>query len=126
MRGACSLGAGVLGQPLWSPDGNWLLVSWADANQWVFVRPTGHALVTTASVARRFNPGATGAGTDPAAVGWAPQESIRFRSTSRPPSTSAETTNTATITTRACALAVALCPGFHVGNTDVVGDLRRA
>jgi dipeptidyl aminopeptidase/acylaminoacyl peptidase len=30
-----------LGQVSWSPDGNWLLVSWPAADQWIFVRATG-------------------------------------------------------------------------------------
>ena len=65
-------GAGVPGELAWSPDGRWLLVALPDANQWVFVRPDGRRLVTTASVAQQFDPGATTSGRFPRLGGWAP------------------------------------------------------
>jgi hypothetical protein len=34
-------GTGVFGQAQWSPDRRWLLVTWATADQWVFVRTEG-------------------------------------------------------------------------------------
>jgi hypothetical protein len=42
--------AGVgLRQAAWSPDGQWLLVSWPAANQWVFLRAGGHPRIVAVS-----------------------------------------------------------------------------
>lgn len=43
----------------WSPDGTRLLVSWPEADQWLFLRPHGGRLVAVANIARQFSPGAT-------------------------------------------------------------------
>ena len=34
-------GAGRFTDVEWSPDGRWLLIAWADADQWVFIRSAG-------------------------------------------------------------------------------------
>jgi hypothetical protein len=45
-----------LGQLAWSPDGQWLLVTWPAANQWVFVRATGRPRISAVSqIAQQFN-----------------------------------------------------------------------
>ena len=50
-------GAG-LRQVEWSPDGNWLLVSWPAANQWVFVRVAGAPRIAAVSrIAQQFAAG---------------------------------------------------------------------
>jgi hypothetical protein len=48
--------AGVkLGQVAWSPNGNWLLVSWPAADQWVFVQVTGRPHIAAVSrIAQQF------------------------------------------------------------------------
>lgn len=48
-------GAGRFTGVAWSPDGRWLLVPWAEADQWVFVRVEGaHRIRAVSSVARQF------------------------------------------------------------------------
>jgi hypothetical protein len=42
-------GTGVLSQLVWSPDGQWLLVTWPTADQWVFVRSGGRRRIVGAS-----------------------------------------------------------------------------
>lgn len=50
-------GAG-LRQVEWSPDGNWLLVSWPAANQWVFIRVAGAPRIAAVSqIAQQFAAG---------------------------------------------------------------------
>jgi hypothetical protein len=52
-------GPGRFGAPAWSPDGRWLLLPWPEADQWLFLRPTGARRVTAvANIARQFAPGA--------------------------------------------------------------------
>jgi hypothetical protein len=42
----------------WSPDGDWLLVSWPAADQWVFVRVTGAPRIAAVSrIAQQFSAG---------------------------------------------------------------------
>ena len=53
----------------WSPDGRRLLVPWPEADQWLFVRPSGGRTVAGANIARQFMPGAT-APAFPDAVQW--------------------------------------------------------
>jgi hypothetical protein len=56
-------GAG-LRQLAWSPDGQWLVVGWPAANQWVFLHAVGHPRIIAASrIAQQF-------GTFPAIEGW--------------------------------------------------------
>jgi hypothetical protein len=38
-----------LRQLAWSPDGNWLLVSWPPADQWIFIRASGRPRIAAAS-----------------------------------------------------------------------------
>ena len=48
-------GAGTFGELVWSPDGDWLLVDWRTADQWLFVRTRGQARVRTESdIAAQF------------------------------------------------------------------------
>ncbi len=47
-------GAGPFGGLAWSPDGRWLLVGWAAADQWVFVRADGRSIRAVANVSRQF------------------------------------------------------------------------
>jgi dipeptidyl aminopeptidase/acylaminoacyl peptidase len=64
-------GAGRLSGVTWSPDGRWLLVAWPSADEFLFVRTRGPALVRTAlRVANEFDPRAVGAAGDPLPVGW--------------------------------------------------------
>lgn len=56
-------GAGRFEQVAWSPGGRWLLVSWPDADQWVFLRPNGE-LAAVSNLAAQFE------GSFPALAGW--------------------------------------------------------
>lgn len=48
-------GTGTLAGLAWSPDGRWLLIGWAGADQWVFVRTTGAQRVrAVANVSAQF------------------------------------------------------------------------
>jgi hypothetical protein len=59
-------GAGGFSDLAWSPDGRWLLVGWAGADQWLFLRPDGGGRVrAVGSIAAQF-----GGGTFPKLGGW--------------------------------------------------------
>jgi outer membrane protein assembly factor BamB len=48
-------GTGRFTQVAWSPDGNWLLLPWQEADQWLFVRASGSRRVrAVANVTRQF------------------------------------------------------------------------
>jgi hypothetical protein len=47
-------GAGPFTDLEWSPDGRWLLIGWAGADQWVFVRSDGGSLRAASDVAEQF------------------------------------------------------------------------
>ena len=58
--------AGTLGAPLWSPDGRWLLVSLAEADQWIFIRAAGRQQIrAVANVSKQFRSRAF-----PQVAGW--------------------------------------------------------
>lgn len=59
-------GTGTFSGPTWSPDGRWVLVSWRNADQWLFVRASGSRSVrAVANVSRQFD-----SGTPPRIAGW--------------------------------------------------------
>jgi hypothetical protein len=59
-------GAGGFTGLAWSPDGRWLLVAWASADQWLFLRSDGSAHVrAVGSIAEQF-----GGGPFPKLGGW--------------------------------------------------------
>ncbi|MEA2128840.1 MAG: hypothetical protein QOJ85_1731 [Solirubrobacteraceae bacterium] len=63
-------GPGRFGAPAWSPDGRWLLLPWPEADQWLFLRPTGaRRVLAVANIARQFTPGG-GRGDFPRSVTW--------------------------------------------------------
>jgi hypothetical protein len=57
-----------LGIVAWSPDGRWLLVTWPEADQWVFVRVAGKRRIETVSGISRQLGGAA------RTVSWGPPE----------------------------------------------------
>jgi hypothetical protein len=65
-------GAGRLDGLTWSPDGRWLLVSWPDADQFVFVRTDGGLARVTAAqgVANEFDPRTKTPAAAPLPSGW--------------------------------------------------------
>ena len=59
-------GAGAFNGVEWSPDGQWILVSWGTANQWVFVRSAGvRRIAAISNVSDQFH-----SPTMPALGGW--------------------------------------------------------
>jgi dipeptidyl aminopeptidase/acylaminoacyl peptidase len=68
-------GAGRFGEVDWSPDGRWLLLSWPDADQWVFIRTaTGHGQVESlravSNISSQFDPGSGPGAAFPKLRGW--------------------------------------------------------
>ena len=64
-------GAGRFSEAVWSPDGRWLLVAWASADQWVFVRSVDvEGLAAVADVSRQFRGSAAAADGFPRIGGW--------------------------------------------------------
>ena len=63
-------GGGRFSDLAWSPNGEWLLIAWKSADQWLFVRSARvRKLVAVSAVSRQF-PGGTGPATFPRLQGW--------------------------------------------------------
>lgn len=54
----------------WSPDGQWLLIGWRDADQWLFLHPADGNVRAVSNISRQFDPGATGRPPFPQVSGW--------------------------------------------------------
>jgi hypothetical protein len=54
----------------WSPEGDWLLVPWRDADAWLFVRPSDRKVTTYSGISRQFAPGSSGRVGLPRPAGW--------------------------------------------------------
>lgn len=64
-------GAGRFAGVRWSPDGRWLLLSWREADQWLFLRSApATKLVAVGHIGRAFEPDRRGAAAFPALGGW--------------------------------------------------------
>jgi hypothetical protein len=64
-------GLGRFDSVRWSPNGRWLLVSWRDADQWLFLRSApAQRLTAVSSIGRAFEPDRTGPARFPMAGGW--------------------------------------------------------
>lgn len=64
-------GRGRFSDVAWSPNGRWLLLGWAGADQWLFIRSTDVSKVEAVeSLAAQFDPGGTGTGEFPRIEGW--------------------------------------------------------
>lgn len=62
---------GTLGEVAFSPDGRRLLVSWPQADQWLFLPTAGHRRVVALSgIAAAFAPGGRNGGAFPSLAGW--------------------------------------------------------
>jgi hypothetical protein len=64
-------GVGRFTKLTWSPDRRWLLVSWVDADQWVFLENPGgvRRIDAVGGITAEFDPGAAG-GVFPLVEGW--------------------------------------------------------
>lgn len=64
-------GKGLFSDVAWSPDGRWLLLGWASADQWLFIRSTNVSKIKAVSSLRvQFDPGGGGVGDFPRIEGW--------------------------------------------------------
>jgi hypothetical protein len=64
-------GAGRLEDVVSSPNGNWLLVTWTSADEWLFLHmPSVDRFLTVTNVIAQFDPGATGPRAAPRIAGW--------------------------------------------------------
>jgi outer membrane protein assembly factor BamB len=62
--------AGSFGRPAFSPDGDWILLPWPAADQWLFVRADGGRVEAVAEVSRQFDPDRRAPAADPRVAGW--------------------------------------------------------
>lgn len=58
-------GAGELDGLAWSPDGRWLLATWPDANQWLFIRTDERGIRAVSNIAKQLR-----SATFPRVEGW--------------------------------------------------------
>jgi hypothetical protein len=63
-------GPGRFADVQWSPDASRLLVTWPDADQWLFVNPRDGNVNAIANISRQFAPGAKGMSGFPRVAGW--------------------------------------------------------
>jgi hypothetical protein len=62
---------GRVGAPTWSPDGEWVVLPWRDADQWLFVDPEHpRDLIAVDDISEQFDPGGSGQGEFPTPSGW--------------------------------------------------------
>jgi dipeptidyl aminopeptidase/acylaminoacyl peptidase len=65
------VGPGVLTDVAWSPNGEWLLVAWRDADQWLFINADHpNRIEAIDNISRQFDPGARGRSAFPEIAGW--------------------------------------------------------
>ena len=59
--------------PVFSPDGKWLLLGWRVADEWLFLStPIAEKVTAIPSVGRRLAPISPGRWAFPRVLGWAP------------------------------------------------------
>jgi hypothetical protein len=64
-------GLGRFSDVTWSPDGQWLLLGWPSADQWLFIRSADVSKIkAVSSLAVQFDPAGTGSGPFPRIEGW--------------------------------------------------------
>ena len=70
-RTRSSPGLGRFDDVVYSPDGEWLLLAWRSADQWLFLNPAHpRRVVAVADIAAQFDPGTTSPPAFPAVAGW--------------------------------------------------------
>ena len=57
------------GEPVFSPDGDWILLPWRAADQWLFIRRNDRRVIAVADISRQFEPGG-GRESFPRVAGW--------------------------------------------------------
>lgn len=61
---------GTLGPPTFSPGGEWILLPWPAADQWLFVNASTERVIAIAGVADQFDPDRRGPAPVPRSAGW--------------------------------------------------------
>ena len=63
--------AGVgFGAPTFSPDGEWILLPWPEADQWLFIRVSDRRVVPVGDISRQLDANGKGTGSFPEVAGW--------------------------------------------------------
>ncbi len=60
----------VFGAPVFSPDGEWILLPWPEADQWLFVNTRDRRVTAVADISRQFDADGKGASAFPEIAGW--------------------------------------------------------
>jgi hypothetical protein len=63
-------GPGRFSDLAWSPDGDWILVGWPGADQWLFLNPTTGRVNPVDDIRAQFETGATSPIAPPRVAGW--------------------------------------------------------
>ena len=58
------------GAPVFSPDGEWILLPWPEADQWLFVNTQDERVTAVADIARQFDADGKGKAAFPEVAGW--------------------------------------------------------
>ena len=58
------------GAPVFSPDGEWILLPWPAADQWLFVNTQDERVTAVADIARQFDADGKGKAAFPEVAGW--------------------------------------------------------
>jgi len=58
------------GTPVFSPDGEWILLPWPEADQWLFVNTDDRRVTAVADIARQFDADGKGTAAFPEVAGW--------------------------------------------------------
>jgi hypothetical protein len=66
-RGTSAVGFGT---PAFSPDGEWILLPWPPADQWIFVRIADRRVVPVGDISRQLDPNRGGDTSFPSIAGW--------------------------------------------------------
>jgi hypothetical protein len=61
---------GVFTSLAFSPDGQWLLAAWRDADQWLFIPLAGGKVKAVGHISQQFAPGSMGPAAFPRVDGW--------------------------------------------------------
>lgn len=56
--------------PVFSPDGEWILLPWPEADQWLFVNTENRRVMAVADIARQFDSDGRGGARFPMVAGW--------------------------------------------------------
>jgi hypothetical protein len=54
----------------WSPDGDWVLLGWKDADEWLFIRRADRKTIAVSGISGQFAPGITRTVGFPRVDGW--------------------------------------------------------